>query len=75
MHRTFYMFTTCKPVKAIYKMFGVCTVKKPPLFFPTADSGSCFSLASFPAKFLFSVTKLTFLSGKVFRQVLNLKKT
>lgn len=33
MHRTFYMFTTsCKPIKAIYKIYGVCRVKKPHCF-------------------------------------------
>lgn len=37
MHRTFYMFTTsCKPVKAIYKIYGVCRVKKPH-FFPNSS--------------------------------------
>lgn len=63
-----------QPVKAIFKIYGVCTVKTNVVYSNSRLITSHFSLASFPVIFWVSVAKLTLLSGELLRQVLNLKK-
>jgi len=69
------MFTNSfQPVKAIFKIYGVCTVKTNVAYSNSRLITSHFSLASFPAVLGVSVTKLTLLRGELLRQVLNMKK-